>query len=191
MKFISLILLILLIISATSAWGFNGERKGFVLGGGLGIAPIIKTTLGSLEDKKSGIGLNLLIGYAWDDQNMIVLEGNGGSFSLNNSKGTVTQGFSGAAWYHYFGPAGKSTYAIVGLGSYVYESKEIFEPDYFGSLFYITRSHNMGLAILIGGGFEIARHWQVGGYISFGKTSDGPIDFNHTNFNILISTVAF
>ncbi len=180
MKFKLFILLILLIVFVSSAWGFNCERRGCVLGGGLGFSPLIKTTLAQLEDKNSGIGLNLLIGHAWDDHNMLVYEGNVSGYVESGyySDITVTQGFDGGVWYHYFGPTGKSAFSAVGIGLYQYQIEGEDAAD-------------VGLAILLGGGFEFARHWQVGGYLSFGNTSIGPLDLKHTNLNILISTVAF
>ncbi len=180
MKLRLVILSILLIIFASSAWGFNGERKGFVLGGGLGFAPIVKTTLGSLEDNKSGVGAHLLIGHAWDDYNMIVYEGNVSVYAISGyyEDITVGQGCDAAVWYHYFGETGKTAFTAAGIGLYRYMVDGENATD-------------AGLAILLGGGFEFSRHWQFGAYISFGKTSSGSLDLDHTNLNILISTVAF
>ncbi len=72
MKIISLWAVFLTLSIISTAYGFNGERKGFVLGGGLGLAPLIKTSTRTDVDNNSGVGLNLLIGHAWDEQNMIV-----------------------------------------------------------------------------------------------------------------------
>ncbi len=172
------VLVIVFLGFATMASGFNGERKGFVLGGGIGFAPVIKTSVLSSKDESSGLGVNLLIGYAWDDKNMIVYEGNASGFTIENTDLTVTQGYYGANWYHYFGPAGRSAFTAIGIGIYQYKIEKFDAND-------------PGFAVIFGGGFEFARHWQVGGYLSFGKTSFGPWEFDHTNFNILISTVAF
>lgn len=179
MKFKSLILSILLIIFVSSAWGFDGERKGLVFGGGLGYAPLIKKSPEPNGKTNSGLGINSLIGYAWDYQNMIVFEGNINAFALKDSNLTMAQGFYGATWYHYFGPAGKSVYTTAGLGLYYYRVDETNETN------------NMGLAILIGCGYEFARHWQVGAYFSLGRTSKGSYDYDHSNLNLLINTVAF
>ena len=183
MKFKSLIISILLVILVSSAWGFNGERKGFVLGGGLGFAPLIKTSSGSNGNTKAGLGLNGLIGYAWDNHNMIVYEGNVSAFIKKDSNLTIAQGFNGAVWYRYFGSTGKSAYTTAGIGLYNYRVDETTDANDMGN--------DMGLAILIGGGFEFARHWQVGAYFSLGKTSEGSTDYNHSNLNLIISTVAF
>ncbi len=178
MKFKLLTLSILLVIFVSSAWGFNGERNGFVLGGGLGFAPIITTSVASDSDTKAGFGFNFLIGHAWDDHNMIVYEGNASGYVAEYSNRRVITGFDGFGWYHYFGTAGKSAYTIVGVGVYQYLIEEY-------------EANASGFAILLGGGFEFSRHWQIGGYFLFGKTSRGSLDYDHSNFNLLISTVAF
>lgn len=172
-----LLVVSLVLLMMASGWSFDGNRKGFVLGGGLGLAPTAKFEIDntSYSHSKAGIGLNLIIGYAWDEMNMIVYEGNIAGYS--ESGVDVTQGFNGASWYHYFGPQGKSFFTTVGLGAYVFSIDE-YDAD-------------PGGAILLGGGYEFARHWQVSAYFSVGKTSDGPIDFNHNHFNILIGGVAF
>jgi len=174
MKFKAIILTILLIIFISSAWGFNGERKGFVFGAGFGYAPLIFELHG---ESNSGLGMNSLIGHAWDNHNMIVYEANISAFNFGYSHGSIFEahGFAGAVWYHYFGTAGKSLYTTAGIGFYRYGDDD----------------KDSGLAILLGGGYEFARHWQIGAYFSFGKTSEGQFDYDHSNFNLLISTVAF
>jgi hypothetical protein len=90
----------------------------------------------------------------------------------------VLQNFDGAVWYHYFGLPGKSAFTATGLGIY---SMKVEDYD----------ANDVGFGMLLGGGYEFARHWQFGGYLSFGKTSAGGWDYKHTHINVLISTVAF
>ena len=79
-----LVFLAAVLLLSTSSWAFNGVRKGFVLGGGLGFAPAAKWSVDDYymgmqldtSETKAGVGLNLLVGYAWDEHNMIVYEGN-------------------------------------------------------------------------------------------------------------------
>lgn len=171
---------------------FDGMRKGFVLGGGLGFAPVAKweadkvftDSLGQpIKEDKAGVGLNLMIGFAWDEQNMIVYEGNVTGYESDiivwaGQKQTVSQGFNGISWYHYLGPQGKSYFTTIGIGLYVFDTDDLDQND-------------PGAAFLVGGGYEFARHFQVGGYISAGKTSDAGVDFKHSHINILVSAVAF
>jgi hypothetical protein len=178
---------LLTILLVSTAVAFDGHRKGFVLGGGLGFAPIVKWEMEESpedgvpyghDETRAGVGLNLLIGYAWDDKNMIVYEGNAAGFTTAVSDKSAAQGFSGAAWYHYFGPAGKTAFTVVGLGLYSYDA-EYDDP------------HDGGFGMLLGGGYEFARHWQVGGYLSFGSTTAHDRDYNHATLNVLVSGILF
>ena len=61
------ILLFMLIICSTSIYTFDDERKGFIIGGGLGVGYLSNiTSLGSLSETDSRIvfPVNLKIGYA-------------------------------------------------------------------------------------------------------------------------------
>lgn len=182
MKRLVLITLAAVLLMAASAGAFDGLRKGFVLGGGLGLAPTadwdFEVSGVSIGEDGSGMGLNLLIGYAWDGQNMIVYEGNVCSWTSDLVDETITQGFNGASWYHYFGPTGKSFFTATGIGYYVF-NVETYEDN------------KPAFGLLLGGGYEFARHVQVAAYFSTGKTKDSGIDFSHTHFNILVSAVAF
>ena len=180
MRYQKLVLVAVLLLMAGSVSGFNGERRGFVLGGGIGFAPVAKWSVEDFDESKAGVAIHLVVGHAWNDFNMIVYEGNVAGFTVDSYSGeqTLSQGFNGAAWYHYFGPSGKSAYTVAGLGLYV------FDKDDFGA-------NDPGFGVLLGGGYEFSRHWQVGGYLSFGRTSLGRYDYNHTHISVLISTVAF
>ena len=174
------------LLLATSAFGFNGQRQGFVLGGGLGLSPaskwevdkIIGFEVNGAEETNAGVGLHLVIGYAWDNYNMIVYEGNGTGYDSDFFNQTMTQTFNGASWYHYYGEMGKAAFTTVGLGLYGFDGENLSAND-------------PGIGLLLGGGYEFTRHWQFGAYIGFGKTSDAGVDFSHATFNILISGIAF
>lgn len=189
---------LIVLIAIPSVYSFDNTRKGFVLGGGLGFAPAvhwelnledvlilddngkwIRDDLSLIDDNSSGFGLNFIIGYAWDEYNMIVYEGNIVGFQSFNFN--FVQGFNGAAWYHYFGPKGETFFSTAGLGVYVFKPEDLKQNEYGG-------------AILLGGGYEFSPHWQVGAYLSAGRTQDPDIsglDFKHTTFSILVSGIAF
>jgi len=183
----------LILLVASSAYGFDGHRKGFVLSGGLGFAPVSKWSgdigLLSFAETGGGIGLNFVIGHAWNEQNMIVYEENGTFWSSDALNQSVFQAFSGAAWYHYFAINEQSSdwrndkyisgpFTALGLGIYSFDGENFSAND-------------PGIAVLVGGGFEFARHWQFGGYLSIGQTSDAGVDFSHYHLNFLVSGVAF
>lgn len=189
MRYRGLLLFVVLLLIAGSAMAFNGERKGFVLGGGLGFAPVSRWSVDmspygtgpyDFDETKAGVALHLVIGHAWDEHNMIVYEGNVTGYSSEDEwdDRMVSQGFNGAAWYHYFGPAGKSAFTVGGLGFYVFHVEDFDAND-------------PGFGVLLGGGYEFARHWQVGGYVSFGSSSSEGVDFTHNHISVLVSGVAF
>ncbi|MFH2050041.1 MAG: hypothetical protein ABIJ12_11400 [bacterium] len=177
---------ILILMLSASANAFDGMRKGFVLGGGLGFGPVAKVSIdvpNSTDMDNSGVALNFLIGYAWDEQNMIVFLRDGITYSEATIFGgsiNLVQGFSGVGYYHYFGQQGKSFFITGGLG---FQDWSSLDSDY--------DSNDYGLGMLVGGGYEFARHVQVYSSLSFGKTSDYYYDYNHSQFLITISAVAF
>jgi hypothetical protein len=191
MKKVLIFLPLLLIVFSGAVSGFDGNRGGFVLGGGLGFAPVSKWSVdffglnvGSFEDEQPAFALHLFIGAAFSDHNMLVYEINGTGFStdVEGISFSVSQGFSGAVWYHYFGQPGKSMFTALGLGLWIFQIE-----DYDAA--------NPGGALMLGGGYEFARHWQVGAYLSFGKTSDYAYgidaEFEHSQLSFLVSGAAF
>jgi len=190
-RMLAVICLVILMVSSASA--FNGLRKGFVLGGGLGLGPVANTSIDGLggEYKKSGLATNFLIGYAWDEQNMIVFLRDAVLYSETielafmgtvffRDKISIVQGFTGAGYYHYFGPVGRSFYITGGLG---FQDWTSLEEDW--------NSPDVGGALLFGGGYEFARHWQVHGSLSFGSTSDAIFNYDHVQLLFTVSAVAF
>jgi hypothetical protein len=194
MKRFLLVGICLLVGSSATVSAFDGQRQGFVLGGGLGIAPAItvsadlkmtlpgdgQLSIAGLEDTRAGLGGNVFAGYAWDNRNMLVFEINGAAFRDNDV--TVSQSFNGLNWYHYFGQQGHSGFTVVGLGIYSFDTDETDPTDHGGGL-------------LLGGGFEFAPHYQIGGYLSFGQTSYEEsgvgIDLKHSTFSVVLSGVVF
>jgi hypothetical protein len=177
--------LVLSLVATSSAMAFDGRRKGFVLGGGLGLAPVASWNEAgpSYEDTGVGAGFNLLTGYAWDEFNMIVYEGNIAVYrsEIGGIDFTAYQGTNGASWYHYFGPTGRTFFTVAGIAFY------IFNGDVSGMSF----KNDPGFGGLVGGGYEFARHWQVGAYFSAGTTTEPGYDYTHFHVNALVSGVAF
>ena len=136
----SLVLALILLVGGTSSWAFDGKREGFVLGGGLGFAPLSRwsVTATDLEDyadqseSKAGVGGQLMAGYAWNEKNMMVAEGNMSTFKseffssyvLYPKNRRIKQGYAGASWYHYFGPVGRSVFTAIGFGYYYFKVDE-------------------------------------------------------------------
>jgi hypothetical protein len=184
MKYV--VLVMILVLCAASAFGFDGARKGFVIGGGIGLGYAtvsVNDVPGAETLTNFGGALDFLIGYAWDEQNMIVFLRDGVIYSEETVFGgslTLAQGFSGVGYYHYFGLPGKSFFLTGGLGL---QDWTPLESGY--------EANDYGFGILGGGGYEFTPHVQVYGSLSFGQTSDIFADYTHFQFQIGVSAVAF
>ena len=184
--------IVLTLLAASSSFGFDGNRKGFVLGGGLGIAPTSgwsgRGTFGNTlevidtSEYKTVLGFNFLIGHGWDEKNMIVFEINMSRWvsELIVNQPSIVQGTAGAQWYHYFGNSGRSFFTSVGLGVYRVIRIASWNLD-----------QSIGAGFILGGGYEFARHFQLGGYFSTGFSSEGYRTWSYNDFKILVSAVAF
>jgi len=178
MRSIFAALLIFLVVSVSSALGYDGERKGFISSVGIGFAPMVKTSTSggyftSESDTKQGLFENIFAGYAWDNQNMIVL-----TVEMYMIGGGDSYYSYGPAWYHYFKTSNKSLYAVAGLGGYIFNE------------FCASELEN-GFGIHLGGGYEFIRHVQIGAQYTFAKTSSSYEDHKHNILSLLISYVRF
>ncbi len=184
MRRVFVLCLVIFATVVSSVLGFDGNRKGFVLGGGLGFGPVAKIAADGYEGEaeNSGIASNFLIGYAWDEKNMIVYYRDAIFYEKEflGDDITLVQGFSGAGYLHYFGNQGKSAFIVAGLGM---QDWQALDEDYDDA--------DPGAGLLIGGGYEFARHWQFGMNLSFGNTEQLGFDLKHTQLTFCISTVAF
>lgn len=187
------IALFVLILGSTSL-GFDNQRKGFVLGGGLGIAPYSNWSIDlgdnlfggiidfSADETNVGPALNFVIGYAWNEQNMIVYHADGLIYKSDFFDQSAVQTFNGVSFFHYFGPVGRAPFAVVGVGGYGWKVEEL-------------EANDVGPALLVGAGYEFARHVQVGAYYVGGRTSDKAFgetfNFGHAHVSVAVTAVAF
>lgn len=179
----------IIILSSSMAWSFDGARKGFVLGGGAGLASADLEFKGqSVNPSETAGAAHVMIGYGFDNRNMLVLEGSAAVYETLdlNTTLTVTQGWWGIAWYHYFAPAAKSFYTVIGLGAMSYD---ISRPVPGGTL---LSSADPGGGLMFGAGYSFSRHFQVGLHVARGETSvPGFAEFDHVNVSVLLTAVAF
>jgi hypothetical protein len=178
-----------LLFVAAQAEAFEGYRRGFVLGGGLGFTPssswsgpvlVPGSGVVDVDETQSGPALNLIVGGGLDEQNLLVFEVNGVRYTSNELAGTprITQAFAGPAWYHYYGPMGRTFYTAVGMGLMTFEPED--DPG-----------NDAGLGFLFGAGYEFAPHWQFGTYLSVGESSFGGSNYDHSQVSVLLGGVAF
>ena len=191
MKKVLIALFLLFTITSSTAFGFDGERRGFVLGGGLGVAAVSKWSvdvdildIGILdyEEEQAAVAAQIIIGGAFDKRNMLVFEINLSGYESTDLDLKIGQFYYGAAWYHYFGETGNSFFTALGIGLFSISIGDHFETS-------------PGGAILLGAGYEFTKHVQAGVYLSGGKSNkyelglDG--DFEHTQLSFIISALAY
>ncbi len=196
MKRIIVLLLGLILVAAINCSAFDGSRKGFVLGGGIGFAPYAHWsssaddwTFKPLVDETGGaFASHLLTGYAWDDRNMAVVEMNWVFYGsdigdIYGDDVEVHHMFIGPAWYHYFGLRGHSFYSSVGVGRYGFG-----QPGTIG----VWR----GWSYMVSGGYEFTKQVQAGVVLVGGKgepccDSDSDLDVGSVNISLLLTVVAY
>jgi len=185
-----LVVLAALLSSAGTSAALDGERTGFVFGGGLGFAPIADTEHSGItyslyqpynmefDGSRSGIGGHLFAGYGIANNTVIVGEFNLAAYQVDRfmiQDQEIAHGFLGLAWYFYFGTSAKTFFTVFGLGAYGYVG-EGFSP------------HTSGPALLLGLGYEFTRHLQIAAYAATGKSSSHT---HHAHLNLLLSAYAY
>ena len=147
---------------------FDGKRKGFVIGMGVGVAPMLKWSRSGddASETKSAFILSWPVGYCWDQRNIIAYSVSISSFNseLLGRVGTM-QGIWSLRWYHCFGEPGRSVIASLGPGRMLFNAS--------------NGLHASGFGFTAGVGYEFVRHFQFELSYAAGRTSRDREDFNH------------
>ena len=173
--------IIAILVLSTATHAFDGKRKGFVAGLGGGVAPVIHWSGDYLSSdvNESGYGINLLIGYAWNDKNIIAYEGIGWLYEQPQSSSEYSiYALDGARWYHYYGKQ-RRLFSSVGLGWAVGGDER-------------DNTSVSGFGYTVGFGYELLKQLQIGVYYIGAHTSnDYGVSANHSIVNVLITLVAY
>jgi hypothetical protein len=174
-------LMVYVLIFSAAASAFDGQRKGFVLGAGLGPGIVSTYHIDSVDESGAGIGANVIIGYAWNNRNIAVWQLNGNSHNIDAFEHQGEQFYTGPTWYHYFKTDTQSLYSAVGAWQYaVWEIGEGYQ--------------SIGWAFIVGAGYEFARHLQCGVFYSHAWIRHYPDDRYHgwsSHLNILVTAFAY
>ena len=175
----------LVVFMGTVADAFNGHRRGFVLGGGLGVSPRSALEIEGRGDSKVhhvALATNVIVGYGWSESNLLVYDINMATYRLDTDSTdvTISQGYTGPAWYHYYGEQGKSLFTVVGIGFFRY----FVRGDDMSAL-------ESGPGTMIGVGYEFLGHWQIGVYRTGGFTNIKGVDYDHSNYSVIVTGTAF
>lgn len=163
-----------------SVFAFDGKRKGFVIGGGLGFSPYnsIKSSDNHylVDFKSSGLALNSHIGYAWDEYNQILFEESFSSLNLKEEVGEKFDcSFVGPVWYHYFSKPGRTFYSTFGVGYYFFSTRD----NHY--------KHNKKTGLIFGSGFEFRRHFQINVRYVYVKSDYAGWNFKHNHLNFTVT----
>ncbi len=161
--FTILIVLILLFLTVT-ANAFDGRRKGFILGFGMGpglTSFTQKTYFGYYikkdRENKGAIMTDFKIGYAPTDFWEIYYTSKVSWFGRGNV--TIGNGLEALGASYYFKPAAPSPFIAAGFGYSTWTQPfESHPPDTW-----------FGFGLFAGGGYEFSRHWSVEGYLSWAQ----------------------
>lgn len=178
----------LIVMVASCSFAFDGNRKGFVMGIGPSICPVMSRSVDNEFDYRGytfgdetnpGYGINLMIGYAIDNYNTISLGGTGYMGESNDlGDNEVFQGFFGFTWSHYFGEKGNSFLTTIGIGDYAFD---VDERDEFDARF----------GYMAGVGYEFTPHVQISLQYASGTTDYRGLDVNHYDFSANVTFIAY
>lgn len=162
-----------LFLLATNAQAFDGQRKGFLLG--IGIGPgltsytqkvtVQMVSVESDRENTAGVMTDFKIGYAPDNSWAIYYTSKVSWFGMTNALGndvTIANGLGAVAVSYWFNQQAPSPFIAGGIGFSTWSLPfEDNPPDTW-----------MGAGLFAGGGYEFSRHWSVEGYLSWGKPED-------------------
>lgn len=184
MKKLSIVtILIVGVLLCSSAYSFDGNRKGLTASFGMGLSPYIYSSNNSFNynNKSEGLGVNIGIGYGINSKNIIyykVIVSAAMDYE-NNYCGNINNdpysGIIGFNWYHYFNQNGSSWFTVLGLGRYVNNY------DYTSS----------GLGFVLGGGYELSKHIQTSTYFYFGKSKYHSIEYSGRTLVFMVTVLAY
>ncbi len=180
---------------AIEADAWDGQRKGFILGGGLGFGSTSfkqEVSYGGLSstsdtESKAAFMTDFKIGYAWSNQWMVFYNSGTSWFTIenvNSDKVTISSDVSGIALSHYFKPAAPSWFLTGTLGFSAWDAP--FEED---------SEAQIGAGLLLGGGYEFARHWNLQADLQFSNPSDDEGGFEvtttATTFRLTVNVLGY
>ncbi len=156
---------------ATGASAFDGNRKGFILGGGLGLGltsftqtleyTIMDTSTTSDRENKFAVMTDFKIGFGATEQVLVYYTNKVSWFSIENvykDNVTIANGLGGVGVAYYFKPTGPSPYISGGLGLSTWMLP--FESD---------ADTWTGFGLVVGGGYEFSPHYSIEGNLVWGE----------------------
>jgi hypothetical protein len=153
MRAVSGFCLVLVLILFATSYGFDGKRKGFVLGFGGGFGTL--TSPDSDYDRISGLATELLLGHGGSEQLMILYSGQ--QFWYARSDVFYSYAEPGVVLRYYFSPQ-SPTFYVDGGPSF---AAGVGVADGEGGAFLGGVGGHLSV------GYEFAQHWELQGSVAY------------------------
>jgi hypothetical protein len=181
-KINTLTLIGILLLAYSNLYSFDGERKGFILGGGIGAGYLSNSTSFesySSSDNRGVFLTNFKIGYAPSNTLEIYYVSKVSWWGESNI--TFVLGLSAVAATFYLDNATETGWSISGgLGL-----TAMYAPFEEGS------GSSNGFGLFAGGGYEFSSHWNVELDLLYSATTEGEVDIHSFGVQLTINVLAY
>ena len=162
------------LVLASQVAAFDGQRKGFILGGGIGGSYLSYHEPYDFSLNKAAFATNFKIGYAPSNTFEVFYANNTQFFGFESNTWVV--GASCIAVTKYMKPEGKGFFLTGGFGWAVFASvnRDAGSESGFGAFF--------------GVGYDIAKHWNIQGDILYTSLADS---WYTVGFRVTLNVLAF
>ena len=182
-----LILIAISILCSTSIYAFDGERKGFILGGGLGFGYLSNTTswdnsydTGSITESRTVFQTYFKIGYAPSNTLEIFYSSR---ISWWSEHSLFWLGLGAVAFTLYFDNISETGWFVSGgIGH-----SNMSELDILGTS-PVSRS---GFGLFGGAGYEFSSHWTVEVDLQYSAVTDDRRDTDSFGVLVTVNVLAF
>ncbi len=161
------------LVLASQLSAFDGQRKGFILGGGIGGGSLSWNGL-----NKGVFATNFIIGYAPSNSFEIYYTNNGSWFSGSGNDYYV--GVTGVGVTKYLKPEGKGFYLCGGIGLSILTGYWVFD-----------QGSNTGFGAIAGIGYDVAKHWRIQGEVMYTSINQTFGTSTGWSFRATINVIAF
>jgi hypothetical protein len=181
-----LLVLVLSCFWVSALWGFDGQRKGFIVGGGIGLGSTsfkekISSPLGTSETdwtSEFAFMTDFKIGYGFTNQLELFYSDKGSWFDYFGS--VALNGLGMASVNYYLRPEGPTFYLGGGVGF-----------STFTLPFENNSDVELGFGFYAGGGYEFTRHFAIQLDFMYGSPQDksGGFEYTFTGFTPRVTVI--
>ena len=163
------------------AGAFDGHRRGFTIGFGLGWGAVTHFSVVGKDFGETSNSLTavLPIGYGLSDVDIIAFLPAPSFFKSEKLYGARSmQGLWSIRWYHFLKPTGRSPFLSVGAGRVLFSSR-----------YRDLSAYGPGVGASVG--YELFRHVTLDLEYFHGWTSEGDDKFSHDNLSFVLTAWAY